>query len=40
MDHDAVLHTVDTDFVRLEGLRWFNPSTGTGSARLRRAGAS
>jgi hypothetical protein len=36
LDHDAVLHTADTDFVRFPGLRWFNPITGTGSANLRR----
>ncbi|HWQ91082.1 MAG TPA: TA system VapC family ribonuclease toxin [Clostridia bacterium] len=37
MDHDAVLHTADTDFVRFQGLRWFNPMTGIGSASLRRS---
>jgi len=36
IDHDAVLHTADADFVRFQGLRWFNPITGTGSASLRR----
>jgi len=36
LDHDAVLHTVDTDFLRFQGLRWFNPITATGSASLRR----
>ncbi len=36
MDQDAVLHTADTDFVRFQGLRWFNPLTATGSASLRR----
>jgi hypothetical protein len=36
MDHDAVLHTADTDFVRFQGLRWFNPITGRGTASLRR----
>lgn len=35
MDHEAVLHTADTDFVRFQGLRWFNPVTGTGSTSLR-----
>ncbi len=40
MDHDAVLHTADTDFVRFQGLRWFNPITGTGSASLRRTKSS
>ena len=36
IDYEAVLHTADADFVRFPGLRWFNPITGTGSARLRR----
>ena len=36
LDFDAVLHTADTDFVRFQGLRWFNPITATGSASLRR----
>lgn len=36
MDHDGELHTADTDFMRFQGLRWFNPITGTGSAALRR----
>jgi toxin-antitoxin system PIN domain toxin len=36
MDYDAVLHTTDTDFARFQGLRWFNPITGSGSARLHR----
>jgi hypothetical protein len=36
MDHDAVLHTADADFVRFQGLRWFNPITEIGSASLRR----
>ena len=40
MDHDAVLHTADTDFVRFQGLRWFNPITATGSANLRRTKSS
>ena len=40
MDHDAVLHTADTDFMRFQGLRWFNPVTGTGSTRLRRTKSS
>jgi hypothetical protein len=35
MDHDAVLHTVDTDFVRFQGLLWFNPITATGTVSLR-----
>jgi toxin-antitoxin system PIN domain toxin len=40
MDHDAVLHTADADFVRFQGLRWFNPISGTRSAHLRRAKSS
>jgi toxin-antitoxin system PIN domain toxin len=40
LDHDAVLHTADTDFVRFPGLRWFNPITATGSAGLRRTKAA
>lgn len=40
MDHGAVLHTADTDFVRFQGLRWFNPITETGSANLLRTRSS
>lgn len=40
LDHDAVLHTADTDFVRFPRLRWFNPITATGSAGLRRTKAA
>lgn len=40
MDHDAVVHTVDTDFMRFQGLRWFNPITATGSNKLRRTKGS
>ena len=40
LDHDAVLHTADADFVRFPGLRWFNPITGTGSANMRRTESS
>ena len=36
LDHGAVLHTADTDFVRFPGLRWFNPITGTGTTKRRR----
>jgi uncharacterized protein len=36
LEHEAVLHTADADFVRFPGLRWFNPITATGSRRLRR----
>jgi toxin-antitoxin system PIN domain toxin len=32
LDHDAVLHTTDTDFARFDSLRWFNPLTGVGSS--------
>ena len=39
IEHGAVLHTVDTDFMRFQGLRWFNPLTATGSAGLRRSKA-
>jgi len=34
LDHDAVVHTADTDFVRFPGLRWLNPITGLSSGRL------
>jgi len=37
MKHGAVLHTADADFLRFQGLRWFNPLTGNGSAQLRVA---
>ena len=37
LEYDAVLHTGDADFMRFQGLRWFNPLTGMGSARLRQA---
>ena len=40
MDHDAVLHTAGTDFLRFQGLRWFNPITEIGSTNLRRTMAS
>ncbi|MEO8428106.1 MAG: TA system VapC family ribonuclease toxin [Verrucomicrobiota bacterium] len=40
IDHNAVLHTADMDFVRFPGLRWFNPITATGAASLRRTKAS
>ncbi len=36
LEHDAVLHTTDTDFLRFPGLRWFNPMTGAGSRSVRR----
>jgi toxin-antitoxin system PIN domain toxin len=34
IEHNAMLHTADTDFLRFSGLRWFNPVTGVGSSRL------
>lgn len=36
IEHGAVLHTADTDFVRFPGLRWFNPITNVSSAGLRQ----
>ncbi len=30
MAYDAVVHTTDADFIRFEGLRWYNPLTGKG----------
>lgn len=36
IEHGAVLHTADTDFLRFPGLRWFNPVTGIRSARMPR----
>jgi toxin-antitoxin system PIN domain toxin len=36
MEHGAVVHTTDADFVRFSGLRWFNPISGLASGRLRR----
>ena len=40
VDHDGVLHTADTDFVRPQALRWFDPIMGTGRASLRQTGSS
>ncbi len=34
IEHNAVLHTADADFLRFSGLRWFNPVTGIASGRL------
>ena len=34
IEHGAVLHTADTDFLRFPGLRSFNPVTGARSARM------
>ena len=36
IEHNAVVHTSDADFVRFTGVRWFNPITGSGSRLLRR----
>ena len=36
LEHGAVLHTADTDFLRFPGLRWFNPITRAASGRLRK----
>lgn len=33
IEHEAVLHTADTDFMRFPGLRWRNPLTGVASKR-------
>ena len=31
LEHNAVVQTSDSDFVRFPGVRWFNPISGTGS---------
>lgn len=31
IEHDAVLYTADTDFLRVPSVRWRNPITGAGS---------
>ena len=31
IEHDAVVHTADADFLRFPGLRWWNPITGQSS---------
>lgn len=36
IDHKAVLHTSDADFIRFAGLRWFNPITSAGSHALQK----
>ena len=33
IESDAVLHTADADFLRVSGLRWFNPLTGMTSRK-------
>ena len=37
LDHGAVVHTSDADFVRFAGVRWFNPITGAGSRSVQRS---
>lgn len=37
MEHLAVLHTADADFVRFPNLRWHNPITGRGNTAHRKA---
>jgi toxin-antitoxin system PIN domain toxin len=34
LDHGAVVHTSDTDFIRFPGLRWYNPITNSGSRTI------
>jgi toxin-antitoxin system PIN domain toxin len=36
MEHHAMLHTADVDFVRFPGVRWFNPISQMGSDKLQR----
>jgi hypothetical protein len=38
MEHDAVLHTSDADFLRFPGLRWTNPLVNKPGKRLSRSG--
>lgn len=40
LEHGAVLHTGDADFLRFRGLRWFNPITGVASRSLPRSNRS
>lgn len=35
IEHNAVVHTSDADFVRFPGVRWFSPMTGLGSRSLK-----
>jgi predicted nucleic acid-binding protein len=37
VEHGAVLHTADSDFLRFPGLRWLNPLTGVASSKLARS---
>jgi toxin-antitoxin system PIN domain toxin len=34
LDHGAVVHTSDTDFIRFPDLRWYNPITNCGSQSI------
>jgi toxin-antitoxin system PIN domain toxin len=36
IEHNAILHTADSDFLRFSRLRWYNPISGLGSSRLSR----
>jgi len=36
IEHEAFIHTADTDFSRFENLQWFNPLTGLRSRRVRK----
>ena len=36
IEHNAVVHTSDADFIRFTGVRWFNPIVRTGTRALRR----
>ncbi|MDB6037268.1 MAG: type toxin-antitoxin system VapC family toxin [Verrucomicrobiales bacterium] len=36
LDHGAVVHTSDTDFIRFPGLRWYNPITESGSRSVNK----
>jgi toxin-antitoxin system PIN domain toxin len=36
IEHGAILHTADSQFVRFLGLRWFNPITGAGHASVQK----
>jgi toxin-antitoxin system PIN domain toxin len=33
IEHDAVVHTADADFIRFKGLRWRNPLNATSTVR-------
>jgi toxin-antitoxin system PIN domain toxin len=40
LEHNAILHTADSHFVRFPGLRWFNPLTGAGHPSSRKIRSS